>query len=62
MKKKTVLILLSLSAIFALSSCKISNPLIGVGPVSGPRPVSLGVEGTLVGKTVGVGVWVEGDK
>ena len=62
MKKKTVLILLSLLAIASLSSCKVSNPLIGVGPVSGPRPVSLGVEGTLVGKTVGVGVWVEGNK
>ena len=62
MKKKTIALLISLGTMIALSSCKISNPLIGIGPVSGERPVSLGVEGALVGRTVGVGVWVEGDK
>lgn len=45
-------------AVIALSGCKMSNPLIGVGPVSGPKPVSLGLEGTLNGRTVGAGVWV----
>ena len=54
---KTKLILLVL-AVLALSGCKMSNPLIGVGPVSGPKPVSLGLEGTLNGRTVGAGVWV----
>jgi len=62
MKKKTALLLLIGLTLSVLSSCNISNPLvIGVGPVSGSRPVSLGVEGTLVGRTVGIGVWVEGD-
>lgn len=55
---KYKLIALALATV-ALSSCKMSNPLIGVGPVSGPKPVSLGVEGTLNGRTVGLGVWVE---
>jgi len=54
---KTKLILLAL-AVLALSGCEMSNPLIGVGPVSGPKPVSLGLEGTLNGRTVGAGVWV----
>lgn len=59
MKKKTAVLLLSLASLLVLPSCEISNPLIGIGPVSGFRPVSLGVEGTLVGRTVGLGVWVE---
>ena len=54
---KIKLILLAF-AVLALSGCKMSNPLIGVGPVSGPKPVSFGLEGTLNGRTVGAGVWV----
>jgi hypothetical protein len=52
------IILLAL-AVLALSGCKMSNPLIGIGPVSGSKDVNLGVEGTLNGRTVGAGVWIK---
>lgn len=54
---KTKLILLAI-AVLALTGCKMSNPLIGVGPVSGPKPVTIGLEGSLNGRTVGAGVWI----
>ena len=54
---KTKLILLAI-AVLALTGCKMSNPLIGVGPVSGPKAVTIGLEGSLNGRTVGAGVWI----
>ena len=54
---KIKLILLAI-AVLALTGCKMSNPLIGVGPVSGPKPVTIGLEGSLNGRTVGAGVWI----
>ena len=45
-------------AVLALTGCKMSNPFIGVGPVSGPKPVTIGLEGSLNGRTVGAGVWI----
>ena len=45
-------------AVLALTGCKMSNPLIGVGPVIGPKPVTIGLEGSLNGRTVGAGVWI----
>ena len=54
---KIKLILLAI-AVLALTGCKMSNPLIGVGPVSGTKPVTIGLEGSLNGRTVGAGVWI----
>ena len=59
MKNKLLLLLASFGCIVFTNCTSLKSPFVELSPISGDRKVSLGIEGTLLGKTVGTGLWVD---
>lgn len=59
MKNKLVILLASFSCLCFTNCTSFKNPFAEISPISGDRKVSIGVEATIVGKTIGTGIWVK---
>jgi hypothetical protein len=58
MKNKLILLLASCACIFLTNCNSIKSPFLEISPISGERKIGIGIEGTLLGKTVGTGAWI----
>lgn len=58
MKNKLIILLASFSCLCFTNCTSFKTPFAEISPISGDRKVSIGVEATVLGKTMGTGIWV----